>query len=387
MSGESTQQRQARIFGARKLARLRRSEIGVVGVGLLGGWFSLHAGMLHVGQLLIDPDVVEAPNLGNQAFPADRLGAPKVTARAEQLQALAPGARVRTLQARVEDIGLGWFADLDLIVTGLDSRVSRMRVAEISQQLGLPWLDLACDGSGKRLQGTVSYWDPRIADAPCHLCRYDADQLDTIRREGRGPGCPSWAKPAAPITPPTLMASTFGSVISGFGAAFGVRSLLGEAEEIANTQLQIFGDGAPTTRTISLARSPHCTLPHLGLGVLVRVPAGTIGELFAHATRELGTEPETLRFHHRQFLPELYCPTEGRRWDFPRLSDSIHPKELECGCHRGARRVPTQLAGHLTRKDVERFGALRWAAIGLPQRDVVTATAGDSEIHCIVGGA
>ena len=181
MKAESAEERQRSIYGARNIARLQRSMVGVAGLGLLGGAMSLQLGPLRIAQLLIDPDKIDAANLANQGFPADRVGELKVVVRKDQLIAQTPATRVSWLRSRVEDVGLGTLARVDLIITGLDSRISRVRVAEISQKLRLPWLDLACDGSGERLQGTVSYWDPRRADAPCHACRYDCDQLDAIR--------------------------------------------------------------------------------------------------------------------------------------------------------------------------------------------------------------
>jgi molybdopterin/thiamine biosynthesis adenylyltransferase len=387
MSAETRSGRQTRIFGSKSLARLQRSPAAVIGVGLLGGALCPHLGLLEVPLFLIDPDTVSAANLANQGFPADRMNAAKVVVRAEQLKGQSPRLRVRWHQARIEDVGLGQLAGVELIITGLDSRVSRARVAEISQKLGRPWLDLACDGSGESLQGTVTYWDPRVANAGCHLCRYDADQIQKIRREGRGPGCPSWASAEAPDTPPTLMASAFGAVIAGFGASWAVQSLLGQGDAIANKQLQIFGDRPPRIREIALQRSSHCALPHVCLGKLVKVAAGTVAELFARATLDLGAEPDSLRLHHRHFVSELYCPTEGRSFEFARLAESIHPSELECGCAQGARRVPFSLADRLVPKDVERFGGRTWKAVGLPHADVISASAGSSEVHYVVGGA
>ena len=210
MSTETMEDRQKQIFGKKNFARLQGNLAAVVGLGLLGGSFCFHLGQLRIPQLLIDPDCVDEANLANQDFEPQHVGTAKVVARSDQLTQRSPGARAGWLQARVEEVGLGVFGRVNLIVTAIDSRISRLRVAEISQKLRLPWLDLACDGSGERLQGTVTYWDPRQPNAACAACRYDADTFDTIRREGRGPGCPSWGNPGVPVTPPTLMAPPFG---------------------------------------------------------------------------------------------------------------------------------------------------------------------------------
>jgi molybdopterin/thiamine biosynthesis adenylyltransferase len=386
VAAETRQERAARIFGEENLAELQRKKVLVLGTGLLGGAVTLHLATIGITQMLVDPDTVSEANLANQGFPARRVGDAKVVARADQIRERTPDAQVIGVRARLEDIGLGVFPKYDLIIASLDSRIARLRVAEISQKVRVPWLDLACDGSGRNLLGTITYWDPRVPGASCYACRYDLDALEVIRREGRGPGCPSWAKPAMPITAPTLMAASFGAVISGYGADWAISSLLGRTEEIENRQLQVFGDGLPRVRTLAFERSPHCLLPHEGLGDLVAVPAGTIGDLYAGAAHDLGEEPDALRFHHRRFVPELYCATEDRSWEFPRLADRIEPAALQCEtCHPGARRVPARIADHLTRPDVVRFGTLGWRDIGLAPADVVSATAGTKAVHYVVG--
>ena len=190
----------------------------MIGAGLLGGAVILHLALLRVRLIIVDPGLVDLPNIGNQFLAASRVGEPKVDVRADQVREYHPDGRVRVHQARIEDLGLGALADADLIYTGLDSRASRVRAAEISQRLAIPHIDAAVDGSGERLQGTVTYYDPKRPGAACYGCRYDSDAFAKIRSEGGGPGCPSWRNPEAPKTPPTLAASAFGGVVAGHSA-------------------------------------------------------------------------------------------------------------------------------------------------------------------------
>ena len=94
------------------------------------------------------------------------------------------------------------------------------RLSEVCTGLGLPWVDASVDGSGRWLYGTVSAFDTQRPSSACYLCPLDENALDTISREGRGPGCPSWRSREAPISPPTLQSSAFaGGVIGGWQAA------------------------------------------------------------------------------------------------------------------------------------------------------------------------
>ena len=177
MPAESTVERQEKIMGPGSIARLQQASVAVLGVGLLGGAISAHLSLLRVPLLLVDSDSVNAANLANQGFPASRVGDPKVAVRRHQLSELSPHSRVTWRHARLEELGLGTFADVDLIVAGLDSKVSRVRVAEISMALGIPWLDLAVDGSGKHQLGHVTLWEPRRDNAPCYGCRFSKSAL------------------------------------------------------------------------------------------------------------------------------------------------------------------------------------------------------------------
>lgn len=372
-------------FGAENLRRLRASRVAVVGVGLLGGHVSRELGLLEVPQLLVDDDLVDPPNL-TQALPACRIGHPKVEARAAQIAELSPKAPVHALHARVEDVGLGVFAAMDLIVGALDGRASRMRVAEIAQKVDAPWLDVAVDGSGEHLLATVSCYGRPGRDASCYACGRTKEDLAAIANEGRGPGCPTWRDPLARATPPTLTAPAFGSIAAGYAALCAVRILLGEAEELANTRLQIHADGRPSLRALSLRRSPRCVLPHRSLGPLRAAPAA-VGALFAAATADLGAEPERLGLHHRVLVPALCCPTCGVTRPLPRVREAYSDDDVRCGCAPGAEMVPERMLDRLERADVEDLAEFRWRDLGFPAADVVTAeTAAGAEAHYVIGG-
>jgi len=383
---ESRDDRQLHVYGRDGLDLMRSLRVAVLGVGLVGGGVALHLGLLKVPLLLVDPGLVEPSNLGNQFFSPSQLGECKARVRAAQIQALSPGAPVDWVSARLEELGLGVWSGVDLLVTGLDSRGSRVRVAQISHLLDLPWIDMAVDGSGERLQGNVTCYEPSQPDAPCQACRYDEDDLAKIRIEGRGPGCPSWTRPGAPKAPPTYMASAFAAVVSGFAASRVIDILLGKGARLANTQLQIFADGTPRVRTVALHRSRKCPMPHERLGTLTRVPSGTIGELFDRAAADLNDVPSALHFHHRTFSPDLYCPTSDHVRPLPRLTEAYGERELACHCRYGARFVPQSPRSLLTLDDVERFRDRGWTEVGLPREDVITATTKHGrEAHYIVG--
>lgn len=382
---ESRDERLQKIYGAEGLERLRRQTVAVIGVGLLGGRIALELAGLGVPLVLVDPGDVEPANLCNQHFPADSVGRPKVEVRAAQIRALVPEAAVVAIQACVEDLGIGAFERVALICGGLDGRSARVHLGKISHQMQRRWIDAAVDGSGKTLRGTVTFWDPTVPDAPCQCCRYPASELAAIRTEGRGPGCPSWLDASVPVTPPTLMASPFGGIVSGFALLFAIDALRGHDAGRANTRLHLSAGDTLRTDTVSVTRSAACRMVHEPLVSPVRVPSRSLSELWRQGTRVLGGQPDNLRLLDRSYVSELRCTTCGASQTDPVIVGAFADELAVCGCPPGARRAAPRLESRFTHDDVLRFGRATWTDMGLPPEDVVTARRGDRQVHFIVG--
>jgi molybdopterin/thiamine biosynthesis adenylyltransferase len=373
------------IFGRAPLRRMRRSGVAIIGVGLLGGRLALELGTLGVPLLLVDPDVVDAPNTANQLFRAKTVGQRKVDVRAEEIRALNPGARVETRCARVEDIGLGVFDGLSLLFGALDGRAARIHLGVISQRLGIPYIDTAVDGSGRQLLGSVTHWDPTAPDAPCAACRYPRSELARIRTEGRGPGCPSFLGSDAPVLPPTLMAGPFGSIIAGFALTWAIDVLLGRGAAHANTELRVLAGTAIRCDEVAVSRSRSCPQPHDAFGHARRVAAGTVRSLWSDAKTLFGGEPDSLLMHNRTFVVQQPCPTCGEDGPALRIAGAAGAMRRRCRCPASAPQPPGRPLARLTREEMLRFGSSTWQEIGLPAEDVITACRRNEQAHFFVG--
>jgi molybdopterin/thiamine biosynthesis adenylyltransferase len=355
----------------------------VFGAGVTGGAVINHLARLGVPMVVVDCGKVEPENLGNQDFREDQLGSWKSEARAQQVAEFNPDCAVHPINLPLEALGLAEFAGFALLVGGLDGRAARVRVNEISQRLGIPYVDGAVDGSGDRLLGTVTVYDPRSPEAACYVCRYRAGDLAAIAREGRGPGCPSWRNRGVPLTPPTLVASHFGGgVIGGLEALWATRVLLGRPGEFANTQLLVDCDGTPRVRAVELTRKRDCLADHGKLDPLRRAPGDTVGGLLGRAAVDLGEAAEALILHNRPLVAGEDCRACGATTDFVELAEAHGDDQLQCGC--GAP-VPLAFADRLSREQADRIAGRCWADLGLPPSDVVTAVAGSRKAHYVVG--
>jgi molybdopterin/thiamine biosynthesis adenylyltransferase len=365
-------------FGEAELMSLRRQRVGVLGAGMLGGPIAQHLGLLRIPLLLVDPGVVEPPNLGNQAFPAASLGWPKAAVRASQIEALAPEAPVEARRARLEALGLGEFARCRVLASAVDSRAARLALAERAQLLGLPWVDAALDGSGRRLLGTVTAYAGE-PDAACYACRLAPRDLAAIAREGRPAGCPSWSDPGRGESPPTLSAPAFAAVVAGLAALFVLRILAGRGEELLGSQVRIAADGELLVARTALGRSRACALPHRRIPPPSALSAETLGEVLAAAEAELGA-PAELAFPGRVLVAGLRCAASGATRELLRVREALAPRELACTCCTPPCEVaPAQQLERLAPALARRHAGLGLEALGLPEREVVVA--------CAPGGA
>jgi len=369
-------------LGWEALALLRGATVAIIGLGALGGPLGMHLACLGIALVLIDSDVIAAANLGNQLWDAKAVGEEKSGARARQLAAFNPECSIVPITARIEDLGLAALAGVDLLVTGLDGRAARLRVAELSLRLGIPWVDGGVDGSGSMLRGTVTVFDPRMPDAPCYGCRLDGADLQAIAKEGRGPGCPSWRTERRSLTPPTLQASAFAGVIAGYQAIVASRVLLGCPGDLAGKQLVVACDGTPQVRALGLTPNPRCLVGHYRFEPLRAVAGEQVGDLLAAGARELGAPVERLGLHGRLLALGLGCPRCGAVRDLVRVAEMVSDAEATCAC--GAEMVPEELAGEVSAGRAASWAARTWADLGVPAADVVTVWAGGSEAHYMV---
>ena len=145
-------QREARkqlIYGKGALLQLRQPSVAIVGNGLLGGEIALQLGGLGVPLILVDQGSVRPVNVGSQGFRTSQIGLSKVEARAAQISECTSDPKLHLIHKRIEDVGIAVFSRTRLIISALDNRASRIRLAEIALLLGIPMIDLAVDGSGR----------------------------------------------------------------------------------------------------------------------------------------------------------------------------------------------------------------------------------------------
>lgn len=147
--------------------RLGNASILVVGAGALGNELVKNLVLMGVGRILIvDMDDVENSNLARCVFfRTEDEGRPKAQVLARRAGELNPDTEIIPLVGDVRmTVGLGVFAEVDLVLGGLDNREARLFVNQACWKTGTPWIDGAIEG----LMGVVRVFVP--PDSACYEC-------------------------------------------------------------------------------------------------------------------------------------------------------------------------------------------------------------------------
>jgi adenylyltransferase/sulfurtransferase len=159
--------------------RLRAARVLVVGAGALGNEVMKNLALLGLGTTyLIDMDVVEPSNLSRSVlFRHEDGGYPKAEVAARRARELNPEITVVPLYGDVmTDLGLGLFADVDLVIGCLDNREARLWVNRQCWKTGTPWIDAGI----QEIQGVVKVFVP--PNSACYECTMTERDYQLINR-------------------------------------------------------------------------------------------------------------------------------------------------------------------------------------------------------------
>jgi molybdopterin-synthase adenylyltransferase len=147
--------------------RLASARVLVVGAGALGNEVLKNLALVGLGTIdVIDLDVVEPSNLSRSVlFRTEDGGRSKAEVAAARAGELNPEIRLTPIHGDViTDVGLGVFADVDLVIGCLDNREARLWVNRQCWKVGTPWVDAGI----QEIQGVVKVFVP--PDSACYEC-------------------------------------------------------------------------------------------------------------------------------------------------------------------------------------------------------------------------
>ena len=201
--------------------RLGDASVLVVGAGALGNELVKNLALMGVGRILVvDLDRVENSNLARCVFfRAEDEGRAKAQVLAARAGELNPDTEIVPVVGDIRlTVGLAVFAEVDLVLAGLDNREARLFVNQACWKTGTPWVDGAIEG----LMGVVRVFVP--PHSACYECTLGERDHELIAQR-RTCAMLTREQMLAGMTPTT---ATTASVIAGMQAGEAVKLLHSE---------------------------------------------------------------------------------------------------------------------------------------------------------------
>ena len=222
-------------------AKLKAARVLVIGAGGLGSPALLYLAAAGVGTIgVIDDDRVELSNLQRQiAHTTGRLGHKKASSAALAAEAINPGVRIETHEARLTAANaMELISRYDLVCDGSDNFPTRFLVADACALAKRTLVSAAV----LRFDGQLSVFKPHLG-GPCYRCLHPAP-------------------PPPGLVPSCSEAGILGAVTGVMGslqATEALKEIIGIGESLSG-RLLIWDALAARMRTVKLPRDPACPL-------------------------------------------------------------------------------------------------------------------------------
>ncbi len=353
------------------------SHVMVVGCGNIGSHLIPHLARLPgIHKVtLVDGQSYERKNIASQDINAADIGKPKSRVQAERLRRIRPDLTVEAVVDLVENLPHGslW---CDLIMSGLDTRLARMRLGQAVWRLGkVPWIDAGVEPEG-RLARINAYLPGE--DRPCYECAWsDPDYLalETVYPCDAGGGSPK----------PTNAPSGLGALAAGLQIIAAQNCIEGHWDLVPfGRQVLIDGMHHKCYQT-SYRRNPRCRFDH-GIWEIEKLECGPEGISLQEALGRIGTGQQRneswLRVEGKPFVKRRACTKCGHAKHGLRLRESLSRKAKQCPICGGPMLasgwdLTEKLTAHLPRRVLSQS----LASLGLRHGEVFTIGSPECERH------
>ncbi len=338
--------------------RLNQARVLVAGAGALGNEVVKNLALLGLGTIvLVDLDTVEPSNLSRSVLFRDADGGqPKAEAAARRARELNPELTIIPVYGNViTDIGLGVFADVDLVIGCLDNREARLWVNRQCWKTGTPWIDAGI----QEIQGVVKVFVP--PNSACYECAMTERDYQLLNRRY---SCPLLSRdeilagkvPTAP-TIASMMAAL--EVQEALKLLHGLPVDAGTALVYNGVANQFYSTRLPF-RDDCLSHETYPEPFELELG-----HAGTVSELFAQARTTLAGPLELVL--DRELVVSVECPRCSWQTEILRPRVTVKLAEAICpNCHEPARPMFASSVD-----ESSPLAALPLSKVGIPPYDIV----------------
>ena len=353
------------------------SHVIVVGCGNIGSHLIPHLGRLPgIDKVtLIDGQSYELKNITSQDIDAGDVGKPKSRVQARCLRRIKPDLTVEAIVRQFESLPQGSLR-CDLVLSGLDSKLARMKLGQAVWRLGgIPWIDAGVEPDA--LLARVSAYLPG-EDRPCYDCAWS--DKDYLALEASYP-CDAGAESPRPTNAP----SGLGALAAGL-QIIAAQKLLSGRPELVPFGSQVLIDAAHHKHYLtSYRRNPYCRFDH-EVWKIERLAVDrercSLGDaLTLDGDRRQGDE-SWLRVEGKPFVKRLVCTNCGHAKHLMRLRESLTGKGRTCSiCRQTLTASGWDLTETLTDHLPKRVLSRSLASLGLRDGEVFSIGNPGGERH------
>jgi molybdopterin/thiamine biosynthesis adenylyltransferase len=361
-----------RLMDGYRQETIERARIMVVGAGALGNEVLKNLALLGAGHVLIvDFDTIEASNLTRSIlYRLDDQGCSKAEVAAERVRQINPDVDIIPWKGDIaHDVGLGVFAQMDVVLGCLDNREARMAVNRACWRVGVPWID----GALNVADGSVRVFIPRSGGA-CYECLMTKQDyaLANIRY-----ACP----PGSIMEGVAITTPMSASIIGAMQVQEAVKLLHGHPVE--GGQGVIYSAETLRLTHVSYPRRADCPA-HQTFDPVIKIPQRaadlTVGELIRIAVPHV--EGKASLILPDQIVTYVYCPHCDQPEKVYRPYRQIVPDQVPCPACQTERVF--DVANAITASDTTHDITL--AQLGIPALDIVEIRAAHGRAYLELSG-
>ncbi len=352
---------------------LKEARVLVVGAGALGNEVLKNLALIGVGTVfVIDLDDVEPSNLSRSVlFRLEDGGRSKAEVAAQRAGEINPEVTFHPIQGDViTDLGLGLFADADVVIGCLDNREARLWVNRQCWKVGTPWVDSGI----QEIQGVVKVFvPPGSACYECAMTARDYQLLNVryscplLRRdqilEGKVPTAPTIASMMAALEVQEALKLIHGMPVNAGSAMV----FNGVTNQFYTTKLPFRED--------CLSHETYPKPIELRIG-----HRATVEDLFLRA-KEVIEGPLTLVLE-RDLVTSIHCPGCGSRTEIFRPRTKVGMSEAICPkCNEPGR---PEIINAI--EEGSELATLSLAKVGIPPYDLVRVDGAEGTEFFLLAG-
>ncbi len=355
--------------------RLARARVLVVGAGALGNEVLKNLALIGVGRIdIIDFDRIEASNLTRSVLFRQRdCGRSKAESAAAALADLNPDCRVVGRSADVlDDVGLGWIREMDVVIGCLDNREARLWLNRMCWKVGVPWID----GGIQEINGVVKVFVPPAS--ACYECAMTENDYRLINLRY---SCPLLRREDL-LAGRVPTAPTIASIIGGMQTQEALKLIHGLPVQAG--KIFVFNGATNQFYSTAIQRREEC-LSHESWGEPIVGPFSAerhrVEELLDWAAATYGAGDWELVLD-RDLVLAFGCQVCGERRDVLQVLSRVGHSEATCAAC--GQMMTAERVHRIGRND--RGADLTLRRAGIPPLDIVRLRSGERELFVLLDG-